>query len=146
MPEKFENNPEEYPESESIRYSVERYEDMLRKADAYFFDVDSFVNIIDYYMEKNDTARALQVVKYAFSQHPYSVIFLLKQAQILSVTGYPKAALMVLEKAESLDPSESDIFMVRGSILSQQGKYEEAIENFNRAIEKVESLIESSIK
>ena len=49
--EEFLNNDDQ---QKQIRYSIERYEEMIRNKDAYFFDVDAFVNIVDYYIEKND--------------------------------------------------------------------------------------------
>ena len=74
---------EEFPASgdqqNQIRHSIERYEEMIRNKDAYFFDVDAFLNIIDFYIERNDPKVALQVVEFAQDQHPASVEFLLRE-------------------------------------------------------------------
>ena len=74
--EEFLNNDDQ---QKQIRYSIERYEEMIRNKDAYFFDVDAFVNIVDYYIERNDPVKALQVIEYAKDQHPDSVEFLLME-------------------------------------------------------------------
>ena len=63
--------------------SVERYEEMIRNQDQYFFDAQAFEYIIDNYIEKNDPVKALQVVEFALNQHPYAAVFLIKQAQLL---------------------------------------------------------------
>lgn len=77
MEEDFEfENPEER------KISVDRYEEMLRNEDQYFFDSKAFEGIIDYYAEKNDPVKALQVTEFAISQHPFDITFLLKQAQL----------------------------------------------------------------
>jgi hypothetical protein len=77
--EEFLNNDDQ---QKQIRYSIERYEEMIRNKDAYFFDVDAFVNIVDYYIERNDPVKALQVIEYAQDQHPDSVEFLLRGGPI----------------------------------------------------------------
>src|SRR6188768_1540263 len=104
---------EEFPSGEQqnhIRHSIERYEEMIRNKDAYFFDVDAFLNIIDYYIERNEPNMALQVVEYAQAQHPDSVEFLLRQAQILALADRFEEALIILEKAEQITPRDPDLF------------------------------------
>ena len=86
--EEFDHREEE----QLIKKSVQRYEEMLRKKDEYFFDVDAFISIIDNYIEKNDPVNAMQVIEFASHQHPSSVDFLLKKAQILAMTNQPKKA------------------------------------------------------
>ncbi|MGJ1316266.1 tetratricopeptide repeat protein, partial [Sphingobacterium multivorum] len=108
MEEDFEfENPEER------KISVDRYEEMLRNEDQYFFDSKAFEGIIDYYTEKNDPVKALQVTEYAISQHPFDITFLLKQAQLFSTIQQYQNALAALDKAELLEASEGDIFLIR---------------------------------
>ena len=66
--------------NEKIELSVNRFEEMIRKQDRYFFDVDALIIIIDFYIDKGEHTKALEVSKYAFSLHPNSVNFLIKQA------------------------------------------------------------------
>jgi hypothetical protein len=49
----------EFGFTEDPKFSVERYEEMIRNHDQYFFDAQAFENIIDYYIEKNDAPKAL---------------------------------------------------------------------------------------
>src|SRR5688572_31221534 len=135
--EEFQNPGEQ---NNQIRHSIERYEEMVRNKDAYFFDVDAFLNIIDYYIEKNDPVKALQVVEFAQDQHPASVEFLLRKAQLLAMVDRFEKALEILDKAERITPRDPDLFMIRGSIYSQQQKFELAVENFNRAIPLADEL------
>src|ERR1043165_2957217 len=129
--EEFESTRDDHSQ---IKNSIERYEEMLRNKDAYFFDVDAFLNIVDFYIEKNDPVKALQVIEFAKQQHPASVEFLLREAQLLSMVEKHNEALIILANAEKLSPTDPDIYMIRGSIYSQQQKFELAIENFNQAI------------
>ena len=132
----------EYNDSEELRFSVERYEEMIRNKDQYFFDAQAFEGIIDYFIEKNDPIKALQVVEYAMSQHPYATVFLIKQAQLLVVTNRAQEALELLEKAESLEGSNADIYLIRGSIYEKFELFDQAIEQYNLAIEYAEELDE----
>ena len=113
MDEEFDGSPED---NNHIQNSIQRYEEMLRKHDEYFFDVDAFLNIIDYYIEKNDPVKALQVVDFAQQQHTYSVEFLLRKAQLLAMVEKYSEALLILEDAEKITPTDPDIFMIRGKI------------------------------
>ncbi|MGO1723484.1 MAG: tetratricopeptide repeat protein, partial [Sphingobacterium sp.] len=71
----------EFGSPEEQRFSVDRYEEMLRNEDQYFFDAKAFEGIIDYYIYKNDPIKALQVVEFAGAQHPFETTFLIKKAQ-----------------------------------------------------------------
>jgi len=125
--------------TEDAKFSVERYEEMIRKKDLYFFDSQAFGNIIDFYIEKNDPIKALQVVEYAISQHPYAAIFLIKEAQLLLITGQSDQAFAILEKAESLEPSNADIYLIRGSIFENREWHAEALELYAKALELSDS-------
>src|SRR5690606_15215819 len=96
--------------TEDPKYSVERYEEMIRNKDQYFFDSQAFEGIIDFYIEKDDPIKALQVVEYAVSQHPFIAIFFIKQAQLYSIISEYENALQSLSRAETLEPSEIDIY------------------------------------
>src|SRR3569832_1307826 len=97
----------EFGFTEDPKFSVERYEEMIRNHDQYFFDAQAFENIIDYYIEKNDPAKALQVVENACNQHPYAAVFLIKQAQLFVVTNRVSDAFETQEKAAMLEASEA---------------------------------------
>ena len=129
-------------DSEEIKESVKRYEDMIRKSNIGFFDTDVFISIVDHYIDRNEPYKALQVTEHAISQHPYSVEIMLKQAQLYSLVNDYPSALKSLDKAESISPSEAGVYMIRGSIYSQQAKYDSAIESFKKAIPYSEALDE----
>src|SRR5690606_4610575 len=109
---------------EEQKYSVDRYEEMIRNDDQYFFDASAFESIIDYYAVKNDPAKALQVIDFAINQHPFETVFQLKKAQLYTVVQNYEEALRALEKAELLEPSEGDINMIRGTIFAAMGKFD----------------------
>src|SRR5690606_17193071 len=126
--------------TEDPKFSVERYEEMIRNKEHYFFDSQAFEGIIDFYIEKNDPIKALQVVDYAVSQHPYVASFFIKQAQLLTIVSKTEQAFEALEKAQSLEPSEIEIYLIRGGIFSTLGRFDEAMAELNTAL----SLSENS--
>ena len=124
----------EFGFNDDAQQSVERYEEMIRNQDQYFFDAQAFEYIIDNYIEKNDPVKAIQVVDFALNQHPYAAIFLIKQAQLLLFTDQVDKAFAALEKAETLEASEADIYVLRGNIYQNLDRHTEALENFEKAL------------
>ena len=124
----------EQENTEDLKISVERYEQMIRNKDQYFFDSQAFENIIEYYIEKNDPIKALQVADYAMSQHSFAAIFLIKKSQLLLAVNHLESALEMLERAELLEPSNPDIYTIKGSILDKFERHPEAIEAYQTAL------------
>ena len=131
MKEEFEDifPNEEYSEL------VNRYEEMLKRKTKYFFDVSEFENIIDYYIDSNKANNALDVVKYATQQHPDSLSIQLKKAQIFIDKGMASRALKIIEDIESIEYTNSDVFLIKGNALNIIGHYTEAQKAFDNAIE-----------
>src|SRR6218665_1582323 len=132
----------EFDFNEDAQNSVERYEEMIRNEDQYFFDTQAFEYIIDNYIEKNDPVKALEVIDFALSQHPYAAVFLIKQAQLLLFTNEVDRAFAALEKAEMLEASEADIYILRGNIYQNMDRHAEALENYEKALALAETTDE----
>src|SRR5690606_41125526 len=65
-----------------------------------------------------------------------------KKAQILSLMRQFSLALEAIEKAESLEPSDSDILLIKASIYASQGMFDTSEELFNQALENAENKAE----
>lgn len=114
---------------------VKLFEEHLRNKTSFFFEIEQFEEIINYYSVHNELKKALSACQRAQSQFPYSVDILLLKAQALSSLDQDKEALAALDLAESIQPNESEIFMLRGSIFSIIGNYSNAIEEYEKAID-----------
>ena len=132
----------QFSDSENINSFVARFEEMLQKNEQYFFDVDEFEDIIDYYATKDNHKKALQAVKLATSQHPASVELLLKKAQVLADSNKPRKALEVLSDIEGIALNDPDFFMLKGTIYSQLREHKKAIKCYERAAGCSEDLDE----
>ena len=127
MPENFKKRKEE---NELIR----RFEDLVKNKANHFFELDSFEQIIDYYVENGKYNKALIAVNIAYDQYPFSTELLINKAQILSNLEKYNEALELLEHAESLQPNDSEIYFLKGSILSLLGQYHDSIECYDKAL------------
>ena len=100
----------QYNEDEDYAASLDRFEQMLKKNEHYFFDVEEFEILIDHYLEKTDTKKAKKVIDISLKQHPTSSTLKLKKAQFLTAIHKPNKALEILNSLEVLEPFNSEIF------------------------------------
>lgn len=129
-------------ENDNTHEYISRYEQMLQQNDEYFFDVEQFELIIEHYLDRNESAKASQVLKFARSQHPSSVELLFCESNILIQAGKLNKALQVLDAMESLHPFNDEIYLTKASIHSQLRNYTLAIRNYKKALEYAEEELD----
>lgn len=120
--------------NEKLELSVSRFEEMIRNQDRYFFDVDALIRILDFYLEKGEYNKAIEVSRYASTLHPNSVNLLMKQAHLFALTGQDQKALETLEKVERISPYDLELHLIRGNIFNTLGQYSSALECFKKAL------------
>ena len=114
---------------------IKRFEEGLQNNTRGYFETEEYELIIDYFLSSNQYYKALAAVGHALEQHPFSIDFIIRKAQMVSANKETRHALDILSQAEVMDPRHPEIFMTRGSIYSMIGLPEKAIENFKKAIE-----------
>jgi tetratricopeptide (TPR) repeat protein len=124
----------EYRKREEENELIKRFEDHLRKRKTEFFDLDAYEEIIDFYMTRGKHNRALQAVNLAIQQYPFSTELMTVKAQVLSSLEEYDQALELLEQAHAFQPNDPEIYLTIGSIYSLQGNFQEAIENYEKAL------------
>ena len=137
MEEYFDSYPD--PETQEL---VNRFEKMLRNDKHFFFDIDEFEEIIDYYLFKNDLKNAGVSIDYSLIQHPASTSLLLKKAQLFVYSNKNEKALKILKEMDHLGYSDYDLHLIKGNLYSQLEKYEKAIEEYSKAIHGSDDLDE----
>ncbi len=65
----MDDNFEEYSEEE-IKNLIDKFESMLESNQTYFFDVNDFEVIIDYYLERNNLSKTSIALRYATGAAP----------------------------------------------------------------------------
>jgi tetratricopeptide (TPR) repeat protein len=130
-------NPENF-EKDNKNFSVKRFEEMLKKSATYFFDVEEFENIIDYYLDHSNIKKADQVVEYAQSVHPGSVVLMLKSAQVNGSNGKLIKALDILKQIEAVEPFNPEVYLTKAGVLRQLRDHKGAIKCFKEALKYID--------
>ncbi|MEY3397579.1 MAG: hypothetical protein RL220_173 [Bacteroidota bacterium] len=114
---------------------VHRYEEMLARNESYYFDVDQFEEIIDYYVDSNKYPTALKVIEYAYSLFPDNTVMMLREAQILAETGLLTRSLNRLKILQKFEPRNEEVLLTMASIYSQLRDHHMAIQLYKKALE-----------
>ena len=121
--------------SDEYQELVNRYEDMRRNKQQFFFDVVEFENIIDYYIDINKANQALDAVQYASKLHPSSITLQMKKAQVFLDKGNFRRALEILNEVERIEFQNSDVYLLKGMALNVAKRYSDAEQAFDNAVE-----------
>ena len=135
MFEEFEHEEQSGHDSAKL---LERYEQMIKFNSSAFFDEDEFDEIIAIYTDNRAISKALKAAEIAFSQHPYCVVFLVRQAQLLGASNQIHKAFELLSRAEAFEPDNEEIWVTKGSLYSHLNEHDKAIHSFKQALKLCE--------
>ena len=127
-------------EDESIDMLIERFETMLLEGRHYFFDVEEYEDIVDYFLSIGELDKCSIAIDYALEQYPDQSGFVIRQAQVLVSSNKAEKALNLLMRVEKIEPNNSEIYITKGAIYSQMKRYTDAIREYNKAINEEEDL------
>jgi len=119
---------------DELKYAVQKFERMKKNNENYFFDVIEFENIIDYYIESNNSIKAFEAATLASEQHPNSVSIQLRKARVLLDRGRAVDALKILKKLESIEPGNHEIYVAKGTAMGILGDIQGAKKMFDYAL------------
>ncbi|CAN5118382.1 hypothetical protein BH09BAC2_BH09BAC2_17950 [soil metagenome] len=137
------------------RQDKEDFEDMLRQYEnlrngtSYsFIEEESFEKLIDYFDEKDDLNAAMEAADFAIDQYPYSSGLQIKKADLLISSRKYNDALDLLEKAELLDRTDINLYILKTEAYLAKDEQQKAAALLEEAIqmfegeEKLELLFE----
>lgn len=119
---------------DEIRDLLKQFENLRSGMSHGFLEEESFEKIIDYYDEKDEISKALEAAEFGVGQFPYSSSLLIKKADLLIATRKYEEALDILEKAEILDSSDIDIYILKTDALLALDQHERAVGILEEAI------------
>ena len=99
--------------ADEIEDLLKQYEDLRAGKKSSFLEEESFELIIEYFNEKNNFFKALEVVETALNYFPYSGLLFIKKADLLIATSHYNEALDTLQQAEFFDADNIDIFILK---------------------------------
>ena len=126
------NNDNNFWDANETDALINQFEQQLKDKESFFFDVDDFATIIDFYIDSGSVEMAQTALKHAMALHPQTVIFQIKKAQILAITNNTEQALNTLTKVENLEPFNSEIIRTKANIFSQLQQHENAIQEYKK--------------
>lgn len=114
-------------ETEDIAELISRYESMASVNHSMFFDIDDFVDIIDYYYLYDKISQAYQAAETARSLYPQNVDIELAYCKILLGDSREADALDVLEPLYQSNPHDVEVICFLASVYGDMKMNFEAI-------------------
>lgn len=93
-----------------------------------YLEEKAFLQLIDYYEGEYMLDRALEVSDHALEHHQFSSDLYIRKAALLLTCHREEQALLLLEQAEILAPSELEIALLRAEAFSLQERHTEALD------------------
>lgn len=116
-----------------VRELVLDFEEMLKRGEQHFFDVDQLEIIIDFYLETSDLEMLSRAVSYAEKLFPASNEIRLRRSHQLCANERYDEALTILQQLQQLEPDNTDVFYALGSVYSVKGQPRKAIQYYQKA-------------
>lgn len=107
---------------------IDRYEASLPNGHIPFFDRIDFFTLIEHYESNNNYKQALDIADAAVTQHGYSVDVYRKKAQLLVDSNQLPEAIVILNKAIILDPSDLESYFLKAEAINLLGNYDASIQ------------------
>ncbi len=114
--------------------AVKRFEEMLSGGKNYFFDLQDFLDIIDFYITTGNFIFAYKAIQYGLNQYENNTAILLFKAELLALEEKTDEAQKVINLIKELDPGEKDLPVLEADIFSRMDKHEEAIKSLQNAL------------
>lgn len=110
--------------SESNPRLIERFEEMLKLRNSYFFDVEEIEILVDHYIERGIHHKARKAVQHGLTLFPQSSALLLKQAHTLLLGKKPNKALEILDYLEAAEPMNTEMLLFKAVVHRNLSDYE----------------------
>ena len=113
--------------SEEIKNSIYRFNEMLKTNLVYFFDVKEFQNISEYYLSIGEIQLSKKALSMGLSQHPNNLDLLLIKIEHLILDKRFTSAKKTLDNLDLISPYNEEVFIQKASVESKLGKHLESI-------------------
>lgn len=103
-----------FPKSDSSL--IDKFEQMLKSRDAYYFDVEEVEALVDYYLDKTNYRKAKFAVNHGLSLFPDMSALLLKKAHVYAATEESDKALDILQFLEAAEPTNTEMLLFKAVV------------------------------
>lgn len=115
-------------EFDELKELLQQYENMKAGRSHAFLDEDSFEMIIDYFDEQDELKDAFQAVEFGIEYFPFSAALLLRKAELLIDMRKYQEALELLARAEALDATNINLYILKADAFLALDYHEQAAE------------------
>ena len=119
---------------EDTSEALNRFRRSLASGRRKYFDVSEFEGIVERLLEEGDINTSEIAVRQGIQIHPNAVPLHLKYAQVLLNKGKIYEAIKHLKLVERVEPTNPDVYLIKGSAWLMLGKETDALKSFNLAI------------
>ena len=113
--------------SEEIKNSVNRFNQMLKTNLTYFFDVNEFQNITDYFLSIGEIQLSKKALYMGLIQHPKNIDLLLIKVEHFILDKRLKSAKKILRNLNLIYPFNEEIYIQKALVESKLGNHLESI-------------------
>ncbi len=113
---------------------IRRFEAMLQTNENFFFDLEDFLDIIDYYINSGNYSMAQKAITAGLQQYGQNIEILLYKAELFSLNDQLENAEQLLYDLRLLDPERLEIPMLEAEIYSRKHLHKKAIAALQRAL------------
>ncbi|WP_375416027.1 tetratricopeptide repeat protein [uncultured Hymenobacter sp.] len=97
--------------------------------------VNLYARLLQLARQQNDEAEAAKVLQQALAAYPNNKSFMLEDLNVSLASGKGEDALAKINKTIAADPSNSNLYAVRGSMYDRQKKTDLALADYRKATE-----------
>ncbi len=115
------------------------FETGLLSGSMQYFDTHEFVEIIDFFLDQNETVKAERAIKNALNQHPHSVAIQIRKADWLFETNMIEEAEEVIDDILEFEINNPEANELKGDILINREEQKLGILYLQKALEFTES-------
>jgi tetratricopeptide (TPR) repeat protein len=128
--------------SGEIKFSINKFEQMLKTKHTYFFDAQEFEEIIEYYLEFGEIQLSKKALFIALNQHPENLELLLLKSEHFILDEKYNDAYIVLDSILQVSPLNEEVIIQKANIESKIGNHFESINLLNIALKTSEDPID----
>ena len=121
-------------EDMELTSNLKRFEAMRANGGFSYFDIDEYVNIINYYLDNDQLKKAMDACKTGLKVHPGTPELKLKYAQLLVGRGQSAEAMILLKQIKTILKGNHEFHMTLAMAKILTGDEKEAIRYFDYAL------------
>jgi tetratricopeptide (TPR) repeat protein len=125
---------EDFNLSEEFKFNLDRFEQMIRDNDSYYFDSEDLEEIVFYYQDLCQYGKALEAIQHALNLFPGNIQLLIREGEVLTAMGQLHRALSKLKSAERVEPLHPDLLMAFAIAYGQLHEHDKSIQYLERAL------------